>query len=199
MKRSLLWLVAVPLVVAGSQVAHVLAYRIAYPDVPVRVRALLLSGHGYMELMPLAIGVAAAVAVLSLAVAVADVARGRAIRALPAWAFAVLPLLGFALQEHLERLLHTGSFPTNAILAPTFLPGLLLQLPFGLLAYLAARLLLRGAASLGRVVAARGRSLGRRLSCAAIARPTVAYDRHPRRSPLASPCSKRGPPLLASS
>jgi hypothetical protein len=197
MKRSLLWLVAVPLVVSGSQVAHVLAYRMAYRDVPVRVRVLLLSGHGYMELMPLAIGVAAAVAVLSLAVAVADVAQGRAIRALPAWAFAVLPMLGFALQEHLERLLHTGSFPTNEILAPTFLPGLLLQLPFGLLAYLAARLLLRGAASLGRAVAA-GRSLGRALGWPAVARPTAAYDRHPRRSVLASACSERGPPLVAS-
>ena len=56
----------------------------------------------------------------------------------------------------LELSLHTGTFGWHALLAPTFLPGLALQLPFSLLAWLAARLLLR-AAERGRPRARRSR------------------------------------------
>ena len=37
MRRSLAWLIAVPLMLGGSQLAHALAYRIAYPQAHVRV------------------------------------------------------------------------------------------------------------------------------------------------------------------
>jgi hypothetical protein len=53
------------------------------------------------------------------------------------------------LQEVLELSLHTGQFGWRAALAPTFLPGLALQLPFALAAYLMARLLLRAAERIG--------------------------------------------------
>ena len=43
----------------------------------------------------------------------------------------------------------------HAFAGPTFLPGLALQLPFALLAYVAARLLLRAAVRLGRLLGAR--------------------------------------------
>jgi hypothetical protein len=49
----------------------------------------------------------------------------------------------FALQEHMERLLHHGEFPWSAVLEPTFALGLLLQLPIALAAWLVAHLLLR--------------------------------------------------------
>ncbi len=75
------------------------------------------------------------------------------VRHAPAWAFGLVPPAGFALQELLELSLHTGTFGWRAILAPTFLPGLLLQLPFGLAAYVAARLLLRAAEHVGRAFA----------------------------------------------
>jgi len=39
------------------------------------------------------------------------------------------------------------------VLAPTFVPGLLLQLPFAVLAYVVARVLLRAAARIGRALA----------------------------------------------
>src|SRR5256885_537897 len=60
------------------------------------------------------------------------------------------PPVGFALQELLELSLHTGTFGWRASLAPTSLPGLLLQLPFALAAYVAARVLLRTAEHVGR-------------------------------------------------
>ena len=74
---------------------------------------------------------------------------------MPAWPFAVLPPLAFALQEHLERLLHAGAVPWTAVLEPTFLPGFLLQLPFALLAFAVARALLGAAVLLARLLRAR--------------------------------------------
>src|SRR5258706_2660248 len=114
MRRSLTWLVAVPLFVAGSQAAHALAYRLVYPGASVRVRALLLTGHSYLDRLPLALGVSLAIALVALLVAVLDASRGRPSRALPAWAFGALAPLAFALQEILELSLHTGTFAWHA-------------------------------------------------------------------------------------
>src|SRR5207302_8796952 len=145
MRRSLAWLVALPLMLAGSELAHALSYRLVYPQAHVRALRIVATGHGYLAWLPLALAVASACALVSLAVTAADAARGRTARELPAYAFALLPPLAFALQELLELSLHTGTFAWHAVLAPTFVPGLLLQLPVSILAYLAARLLLRAA------------------------------------------------------
>lgn len=194
MRRSLAWLVAVPLLAAGSQAGHVLAYRWVYPEAGVRLNALVRTGHGYMSLLPFVLAVAAAVLVLSLAVSAVDAARGRRARPLPAWAFAVLPLAAFALQEHLERWLYSGVVPWHEWAAPTFLPGLALQLPFGALAYVAARLLLRTAERIGRALgpAAPPRPCPHTLSVSFPAStPPPA-----RPAPIARALAKRGPPLL---
>ena len=84
MRRGLTWLVAVPLLVAGSQAAHVLTYRLVYPGTPIRVRALVVTGHGYLDRLPLALGVALAITVVALLVAALDASRGHRARALPA-------------------------------------------------------------------------------------------------------------------
>ena len=68
MRRSLAWLVAVPLMLAGSEAAHALAYRLAYPELHVRVHVLLVTGHGYLRWLPLVLGIAGAVVALSLLV-----------------------------------------------------------------------------------------------------------------------------------
>lgn len=153
MRRGAAWLAAVPLLFGGSQLAHALAYRIAYPQAHVRVLHMLATGHSYFTRMPLLLAAGGACVLLSLVVTAADAARGRAPRALPAWGFALLPPLAFALQETLELSLHTGAFAWRALLAPTFVPGLLLQLPFALLMYLVARVLLRTAERIGRALA----------------------------------------------
>src|SRR5436305_9529561 len=143
MRRRLAWLVAVPLMLAGSQVAHAAAYRLVFPQADVRLQTLVATGHDYLSWLPLAFGAAGAVAVVALAAAATDAARGRRVHELPAAAFALLPPAAFVLQEVLELSLHTGTFGWHALLAPTFAPGLLLQLPFAAIAFLVARLLLR--------------------------------------------------------
>lgn len=195
MRRGFAWLVAVPLMLAGSQVAHVLAYRIVYPQARVRLHALIETGHGYMGALPLVLGVGGAIVALSFVASVADAARGRRVRALPAWAFALLPVLGFAIQEYLERWLAWGFLPWYAGLQPTFLVGIALQLPFGALAYLAARLLLRSAKRLGRRLA-RVSTPRIRLTPLLLLVP-VERPLPPLASVLSRGLGRRGPPILA--
>jgi hypothetical protein len=105
---------------------------------------------------------------------------------MPSWPLALVPLVGFALQEQLERL--ASGAPLEP-LAPTFLVGLALQLPFALAAVVLARRLARTAESFGRAAAAsppRGK-------------PRAARPRPPRGSPALRPSlalahPKRGPP-----
>jgi len=189
MRRRLAWLVALPSMLAGTEAAHALAYRIVFPQSHVRVAALAISGHGYLAWLPLVLALTGAAALVGLAAAAWDAARGRAIGAVPAAAFAVLPPLAFALQELLELSLHTGTFAWHTFAAPTFLPGLALQLPFAVLAYVAARLLLRAAVQLGKLLAQTPR-----LRTAAIY--WNDFDLLESRSRL-SAASPRAPPLAA--
>jgi hypothetical protein len=149
----LTWLVATPLMLAGSQAAHAFAYRWEYPDAKVRARVLIATGHSYMDYAPFVIGLAGALLLLTLLVAVMDSRHGRALPALPTWAFTLLPPLAYVVQEQSERAFHSGALQWSTMLGPSFLPGLVLQIPFGLAAYLVARLLLRAAERVGRVLA----------------------------------------------
>ncbi|HEV7133735.1 MAG TPA: hypothetical protein VGN27_08425 [Gaiellaceae bacterium] len=191
MRRALAWALALPLTLAGSQAAHLLAYRLVYPRTPIRARVLLETGHGYLDRVPLALGIAGGVALVSLLTTALDASRGRSARTLPPWAFGLLAPAAFALQEFLERSLHSGTFAWHAAAAPTFLPGLLVQVPFGLLAWLTATLLLRAAVYAGRA-AAPARRLGRLISGAA---PTPPGTAPARKRPLAHRLAERGPPL----
>ena len=152
-RRVALWAVVLPLLLAGTEVAHALAYRIVYPVASVRWRVLAASGHGYMGYAPLVFGIAGAVVLAGLASTVVDAVRRRPPRSLPAWAFASLPIVAFTVQEFTERLLATNSLPWWMFEQPTFRIGLLLQLPFALVAYLIARLLLRVAERVAAIFA----------------------------------------------
>lgn len=194
MRRSLAWLVAVPLMLAGSQFAHVLAYRIVYPQASIRLAALVETGHSYMSALPLVLGAAGAVVALSLAASALDAARGRGARALPPWAFALLPVAGFAFQEYIERWIAWGFLPWYAALQPTFVVGIALQLPFGALAYFVARFLLRGAKRVGRRLA-RVAPPRLRLAVPPLLTP-AAQPLPPLSSLLSRQMGRRGPPLL---
>ena len=61
-RRSLVWLLSVPLMLGGTEVAHQLAFRLAYPSGWERTQALQESGHGYFSWMPGVGGIAAALA-----------------------------------------------------------------------------------------------------------------------------------------
>jgi hypothetical protein len=101
-----------------------------------------------------------------------------------------LPPLAFALQELSERLLRAEAFPFHAALEPRFLLGLLLQLPFGLLALLLARMLLR---VVERIVRALVRARRPRLPTSASWSLRQVFDL-PRIPALALGYQQRGPP-----
>jgi hypothetical protein len=161
-RSAAVWLCSVPLMVVGSQLGHAVAYRVVYPQAHLRLRALLSSGHGYMAGHPyvaMLAAAAAAVELLALLWAIADTGRRRPHRPPPAWTFAVLPLVGFAVQEFLERWLAGATFPWQVVLEPTFRIGLVVQLPFALAAFLVARLLLGAAELAAAAIAPRVRRL----------------------------------------
>lgn len=192
MRRGLAWLFALPLMLAGSQVAHVLVYRWVYPSSRARFHVLLSSGHGYMDKLPVLFALAGAAVFVSLLAGIADAARGRGVGRLPARAFALLPPATFVLQEVLERSLHTGTFFWQAVEAPTFLPGLALQLPFAAAAYLVARLLLRTVSVVGRILGVRPSASRTRRREAPRLVPLAV--RVPLPAPLAGAAAGRAPP-----
>ena len=172
MRRGLLWLLVLPPIVVGSQVAHGVAYWWAYPQTNLRLAVLSSSGHGYLAYAPAALGFLGAIQLIALAVVVFDRVHRRPLRGVPPWAFFFIPMVGFVLQEHLERLLASGVFPWWTALEPSFWRGLVLQLPLGLAAYLVAALVLRTASALAEVIVARqdGQTVARR-GQAAVIRP----------------------------
>lgn len=58
------------------------------------------------------------------------------------WAFAILPPVAWPVQEVLERAHHVEGFAGRAIVDPSLIVGILLQIPFACPALLLARLLL---------------------------------------------------------
>lgn len=149
-RRCLAWLVAIPLMLAGTETAHWLAFGLVYPNRWERDQALAASGHGYLSYWPAAAGIGGAIALAALVLSARSHAAGRSERASPPplLLFAALPPLAFALQEHLESLVHSGSIAGVAE-SPTFVVGLALQLPFAVCALIAAWLLLRVAELVG--------------------------------------------------
>lgn len=178
------WLLAPPLMAAGSLLAHSLAYTLVEPGATERARLLRSTGHGYLAAAPVLL---AGCVALVLAALVAYALRGRRGGAspLPAWPLALVPLAGFVLQEQLERLV--SGAPLDAF-EPTFLVGLALQLPFALAAVLLARRLARVAESVGRALVLapprlRPRSIRARVPRSVLAaRPELALA-HPKRGP----------------
>ena len=66
-RRALTWVLALPLIVVGSQVAHGLAYWWAYPIASVRDAILAHSGHGYLSYAPMLLSFLAGLAVAGAA------------------------------------------------------------------------------------------------------------------------------------
>lgn len=190
-RRPLAWLLAFPLVTAGSLTAHALAYQLVEPSPYARLDLLDRTGHGYLAAAPFVLGVCLAFVVAGLAAHAIAAVRRRPLEPPAAWPLALLPLLGFAFQEHLERLVATGDLPLGAAAEPSFLVGLALQLPFALAGLLAARLLGRAAEALGRALAGPPSSAPR-LRPGAVARAVDAVL--PPLAALAVPGSERGPP-----
>ncbi len=181
--------------VLGTQFAHVAAYRLVYPSAPVRVGELLATGHGYMgypAYVPMLLGLGLAAELVWLgSVLMRPGARRRAVAP---WMFAALPMLGFTLQELLERWLSGAGFPWWMVLQPTFRVGLALQIPFAIAAFLIARFAQRGAERAGRAL----RPVATRLVTVAAEVVAVLFAvLLPRRGVLAGGYAGRGPPAWA--
>jgi hypothetical protein len=140
-------LLSLPLSACGMLLAHQLTWRVAAHDHDSEV------AHGYLRYG--AIFVALAVAVVVVAATrqlVRTVGGGSLARAPSAVMFAVLPIVGFVFQEHLEHLVASRELEVTFFLSPPFLIGVALQLPFALAALLVARLILAGIRTVATVV-----------------------------------------------
>lgn len=172
-RRALTWTLTLPLVGASVLVGHALAYALTGTDPG--------SMHDYLGHAPQVLAVLAVVGVLGLAID----QRAERPATLP---FAGLGVAVFVAQEHLERIAHTGDLPL-LLGDHTFLVGLLLQLPVGLVSLWIAR---RFAAVLsGSPAPAERRPI---ISTAPLVwAPTLERVQRP---PLPATALGRGPPLL---
>lgn len=127
--RALTWGLTLPLAGAGVLFGHELTYRL--------VGDRAASGfHGYLAHAPQLVAILLTIGLLGLAV------EQRTLR-VGSNRFLLLGAAVFVTQEHVERLVHTGSLPfllTNR----AFLLGLLIQLPIGLACLAVARVVTRG-------------------------------------------------------
>ncbi|MGI9659402.1 MAG: hypothetical protein ACR2OD_10875 [Gaiellaceae bacterium] len=171
MRRLLLaWLLALPLVAVGAQLAHWLGYTAAAPDAAVRAELLATTGHGYLAALPVLVTVSVGLVFAVFLLVTLDGARGRTHAGVQRWPFAVVPFLGFIVQELVERGVAGGGISLATLVEQPVLLGLLLQLPFALAAFAIAVVLTRVARQLGRSLA-RG-SIRRRAARPAVAWPT---------------------------
>jgi hypothetical protein len=135
MARLRLWLVMLPLVVAGTEGGASVVDTFA-PREYEGAELFASTNESHALLLPAtALGLALMLCAL-WACTKAPPARMR----LPRWVFACLPPVVFAVQEHVEHLIAHGA-PWTLAVDPTFVAGLCLQAPFALAAYLVARLL----------------------------------------------------------
>jgi hypothetical protein len=153
MRHRAAWLIPLPLAVASWLGAHSLAYWLVSPGGTGHMGLHTVSGHGYLGYAPALAVWGLALVLAGLVLCVGDGLRGRRPSAPPVPVFVLLPAVGFAVQEHLERLIGTGGIPNDLVVEPTFLVGLALQLPFALAALLVAHALSALGFGIGRALA----------------------------------------------
>jgi hypothetical protein len=113
-------------------------------------------GHTYFGSTTVLIAALVTVLAAGLVLCVGEGLRGRAGGlGPPALLFALLPPIGFSVQELVENLVRSGSLASEVITEPTFLAGLALQLPFAVVALLLCRGLYALGYGLGRFLAKR--------------------------------------------
>ena len=187
-KARAAWLTSLGLLGVGWMLAHVVSYRIMVPDATERGRMLMETGHGYFrpgDLLILCL-------TLTLAgIAVCVLTRANEPHIASPWLLTLLPLIGFVIQEHVERLSVDGTLPTHLVTEPRFLLGFLLQVPFALAALVFARLLDTAA----RGLALRGGSAKPMLVLADAPWAPTVNARRPRISALALRHGERAPPF----
>jgi hypothetical protein len=129
-------LVILPLLAIGSEAAHALLGLVAPQGYQ---GAELFEGpFGTGTLLPLFLSLAVVVVVAGLVTASADSRSLHTSRFL----IAALPLVAFTIQEYVEYAIGHDAVSWTVAAHPAFAYGLVLQLPFAVIAFLAARLVL---------------------------------------------------------
>jgi hypothetical protein len=197
-QRRAAWLVALPLATASWLNAHCLAFVLVPPAGGEHMHHHVEGGHSYFGSMPVVVAALITLLTAGLVLCVSEGIRGRT-RGVgpPALLFALLPPLGFVVQEHVEELVRSASLSGLLITEPTFLTGLALQLPFAVVALFLCRGLYAIGYRLGRFLA----------SCLAVVTriqtPPPAVHRPPAPVTLIPPSvlalghGSRAPPALA--
>ena len=187
--RRAAWMIALPLAVASWLGAHCLAYWLVAPAGEHQMGVHAESGHAYLGYTPAILVWGLALVVAGLLLCVGYGLRGHRPSPPPLRLFALVPPVGFTVQEHLERLIGTGGLP----------PDIVLELPLTLVALLLAHALNSAGFTLGRMLAPKlaplrphrvtPRSLQRIPAAATLITPSVlALGRGPRAPPAAA-CS----------
>jgi hypothetical protein len=193
-RRRIAWVVSLALMASGGLVAHTLAYQLAAAEASTGHAGAHADVHGYLTFWPICMAMCGTIVLVSLAALALTRAWSSRPVSPPLWLFTLLPPVGFVVQEHGERLLATGVFPSGAALEPTFALGLILQIPFALAAYFAARMLIAVAVAVARRL--RG-ELRRRRGTREAAPPRPASICVVPISALALGYGERAPPLPA--
>jgi hypothetical protein len=201
-RRGAAWLVSLVCTALGGLLAHALTYRIVgggHELAGPMHQGHAHHHHGAVDATAAAsshwnacFAICGSLLVLGVLGALADGWRsGRAPR-VPIWLFALVPPVGFSLQENLEWLLGGGGVPYAAALGSSLAVGILLQVPFALAAYVAARALLALAGALAERLRAAPRLP---FAPAALVAPVPGPLGPPRLALVASGHGQRGPPF----
>lgn len=191
-RRRFVWLLSLPLGAMGWIAGHSLAYLLVAPNGAHRERLLAETGHGYFGVAPLVVACAISVILIGLFLAIGDGFCGRARARVAVWPIGLVPPLGFAVQEHLERAIELNGFALGVALEPPFLVGMALQLPLAAAALMAAHAVLTFGhavgcrAAVGRVLclpARRPQPLPRSRPEPVVARPPIITGGHGQRAP----------------
>jgi hypothetical protein len=155
-QRGAAWLVALPVATASWLTAHCFAFVLVPPAGGEHMHHHAEGGHTYFGSTPVLIAALVTVLAAGFVLCVGEGLRGGTARlGPPALLFALLPPLGFIVQEHVEELIRSGAVSGDLITKPTFLTGLALQLPFAVVALLLCRGLYALGYGLGRFLATR--------------------------------------------
>ena len=165
------WPVLGPVILASVLAGHGLAYRITGTPEG--------ATHDYLGHVP-------QVLLILILVGLATVRLGARTHLPPAWQLPAAAVATFVVQEHVERLVHDGSFPW-LFTTPAFLVGLVLQLPIALVALILTRGALEALAGPVRIRRPAGYQL---IVASAMPESRVALPL------IGAPLPGRGPPHL---
>jgi len=167
-RRTLTWLATLPFAAASVLMGHAIAYwALGVPSGDL---------HGYLAHAPQVVLILATLALLGLA------ADSRVRRASPV-PLAALAIVAFVVQEHVERLIHTGQLPL-LLASPVLWLGIALQVPLAVAVWIVARRIAENIAAPVRRSAPRIARLATLLT-AIVGQPVaaVAAATHPGRGP----------------